>query len=464
MYKYENTYCNPIPLPNYPLGRCCVQGWGEYKRDYRETADPTVIYEDGVWYLYPSCGMVYWSEDFIHWKHKEMEPYDIGYAPTVVKHNGKFLLSACGAQLYEADSPTGPFHPLGAFRTMDGTELYVDDPMLFSDEDGRLYLYSGCGGEIRGAELDPKEPTRLITPHSLMFGMNTAEHKWERMGDFNEDDSYSWIEGAWLYKRNGIYYLTYSAPGTEWVTYAMGAYKGTSPLGPWEYMESSPFLLSTNGLIRGTGHGSIVDGPMNTTWVFYTLCVCYGGRFERRIGYDLIDFDKNGDIIPRSASETPCFIPTQETQGTNNCAGLLPLTRRKPCIASSCEQGRDELYATDGSMITWWQPENSDTSPCLTVKLGAQPFELASVRVIWRDVGLSIKDGILPEPVKYKIEARNESGEWVCVLDKTDNSEDMLIDYSPLPSIRATEVRIIIASKPEKIKHGLTDFSIFGKR
>ena len=31
--------------------------------------------------------------------------------------------------------------------------------MLYSDEDERLYLYSGCGGGIKGVELDADKKT-----------------------------------------------------------------------------------------------------------------------------------------------------------------------------------------------------------------------------------------------------------------------------------------------------------------
>ena len=89
------TYCNPLPIPDYPIGRNAPDGG----RFWRELADPTVIYEDGVWYLYPSCGMVWWSEDFVTWRHKRMEPYDCGYAPTVVKHRGRFWLLAFDSNL-----------------------------------------------------------------------------------------------------------------------------------------------------------------------------------------------------------------------------------------------------------------------------------------------------------------------------------------------------------------------------
>ena len=52
------TYCNPLPVPDYPIGRHVPNEVGKFPA-WRELADPTVVYEDGVWYLYPSCGMVW---------------------------------------------------------------------------------------------------------------------------------------------------------------------------------------------------------------------------------------------------------------------------------------------------------------------------------------------------------------------------------------------------------------------
>ena len=47
------TYCNPIPVPDYPIGRHALDD-DNRGRVWRELADPTVLYESGVWYLYPS--------------------------------------------------------------------------------------------------------------------------------------------------------------------------------------------------------------------------------------------------------------------------------------------------------------------------------------------------------------------------------------------------------------------------
>ena len=326
------TYCNPLPIPDYPIGRNAPEG-GLF---WRELADPTVIYEDGVWYLYPSCGMVWWSEDFVTWRHRRMEPYDCGYAPTVVKHRGRFWLLAFGSNLFVSDSPLGPFEDVGPLRATDGSEFRAGDPMLFSDDDGRLYLYFGCGWKISGVELDAADPTRLLADPATMFEADTANHPWERMGACNTDPNYSWVEGAWMFKRGGVYYLTYAAPGTQWPTYGMGAYKSRSPLGPWEYMRTSPFLSGRAGLVTGPGHGCLVRGPGDSVWAFYTCCVCHHHIFERRIGMDRLRFGADGDILPTTATETPQFAPggaTPSTRPTAPCSpggSPRPTTPRRP--------------------------------------------------------------------------------------------------------------------------------------
>ena len=468
----EKTYCNPTPLPDYPIGRSCF--YRDKEITFRETADPSVIYEDGKWYLYSSCGMAYWTEDFIHWNHEKLEEtYDVGYAPTIVKHNGKFYMTACSAGLYVSDSPLGPFEILGQFITPEGDVYLCDDPMLFSDDDGRLYLYSGCGGGIKGVELDANNPCQLLTEPQVMFDMDPENHVWERMGDWNQDGTYSWVEGAWMYKRNGIYYLTYCGPGTEWTSYAMGAYKGPSPMGPWEYMETTPFMSNKHGLVRGPGHGCIVDGPNGTTWAFYTCIVCYACEFERRIGYDPIGFDENGNIIPTSSTENPQWAPgVVDEPYKGNAVGIVPLTQHARWEASSNAPGRDGIYAIDDSMLSWWQPAADDEAPSLTVKLSEEELYIYSMRIMWRDVGISMKRSdkegeynivdVGPGPFKYTVEARAKDGEWITVLDESTNDKDMLIDYKPIKEMYAHEVKLNIVGKPEGVEPGVINFTVFG--
>ncbi len=462
MKNYCDTYCNPISIPDYPIGRDCLDG---KHMSWREAADPTVIYENGIWYLYPSCGMVYYTDDFREWKHVRMEPYDCGYAPTVVKSRGKFLLCASVSELWESSSPTGPFKPIGKFRNTDGTVAErIFDPMLFSDDDERLYLYwcTGVSGVI-GAELDADNPIQMISEPTEFFRFDPS-HEWERCGDYNDDGGMCSMEGAWLYKKHGVYYLCYSAPGTEFISYAQGAYKGDRPLGPFTYMKSSPFTRKTSGLCRGVGHGCIVDGPCDTIWTFYTIGVWSRHHLERRIGMDPLGIDENGDLYVKNISETPQWIPGLIKNPENdNGAGLKNCTGHRSTSATSHAAGRDALYAVDGSTQTWWQPDAADTAPTLTVSLAYRGIDIKSVRIMWRDVGLDVCGGVTAGAFGYTVDAMDTDNVWHEVLAMSDNKVDMAVDYRVLEPMRARAVRLNIKGTPEGITPGVIDFTVFGE-
>jgi len=462
MNNYKNTYCNPTPLPDYPIGR--VGKNDEF--NWRETADPSVIFENGIWYLYSSCGMVYWTEDFISWNHKIMEPYDCGYAPSVTKHKGKYYLCASLSDLYVSDDPLGPFVSLGEFVLPNGEKLdRCYDPMMFSDDDGRLYLYYTTGMPlIMGVELDSDHPTKLLSDPQLMFKFNPC-HVWERIGEYNDDGSMSAMEGPWLFKKNGIYYLTYCAPATEYSSYGLGAYKGKGPLGPWDYMESSPFTQKRDGVVRGPGHGSIVEGPDNTLWVFYTTTVCYAHAMERRIGFDPVYIDEHGDLACKAVTETPQWAPgIVEDPVNEGDTGLICVTGRRRPVASSSSPGRDALYATDEDLMSWWEPADGDEKPTLTIPLAYFGVNCCALRIIWRDVGLSLAHGALPGPIRYTLELRDTylGNDWTVVVDRSESSEDLIVDYRTFDTIRANEARLTVIGAPKGIKPGVMNISIFG--
>ena len=57
-----------------------------------------------------------------------------------------------------------------------------------------------------------------------------------------------YIEGAWMNKFNGKYYLQYACPGTQYNIYADGVYVGDSPLGPFTLAKI--ILIPTTGRIH----------------------------------------------------------------------------------------------------------------------------------------------------------------------------------------------------------------------
>ena len=472
MNKFDKTFINPISLIDYPFGLRLDRGAvdRDHRIEYREFADVSALWDDNKWYLYGSAGMVFWSEDYKTWHHAPTTLGDdeIG-APTIVKHNNKYYALANGSKVYEALSPLGPFNSIGYLKYIDGKEFTVADPMYFSDDDGRLYLYYGCGSGIRVAEIDANNPTQLITEPLLLFKDEAVDHEWERMGANNENATYSWVEGAWMFKRNDTYYLTYCAPNTEYPTYAMGAYKGTSPMGPYEYMQTSPFLTNRYSTFKGSGHGSVAVGPNNTVWAFYTGCIGYANFVERFIGMQPIGFDQNGDIIPTVVDSTPQWLPgVKENPHIDNNAGLVSFTAFKMRYEASSEApGRDGIYALDENALSWWQPLADDKAPTLTVPTvdygGESNNKIYAARIAWRYIGMDIMGGKFPGPVKYKIEALTPEGEWVCVLDKTDNDIDLYFDYQTLDATYANAVRLTITERPKDLEVGVMDFTVYGK-
>ena len=174
-----STFCNPLPIPDYPIGRVArtvtngepsggADLWLlEQKEQFRELADPTALWDDGKWYLYPSVDMAWVSADNgATWQHHPLNIRDVGYAPTVVKHRGKFLLMSSDSALYSSDSALGPFAEVGRIQVprVAGMPGFTD-PMLFSDDDGRLFFYWGCtqSGGIWGVELNATNLTSVLT-------------------------------------------------------------------------------------------------------------------------------------------------------------------------------------------------------------------------------------------------------------------------------------------------------------
>src|SRR5690606_31655207 len=65
------------------------------------------------------------------------------------------------------------------------------DPCVFVDDDGRAYMYYGGGSQCAGGELADD----MMSIKGEMVPMEGIE-------DFHE--------AAWVFKRNGLYYLTYA--------------------------------------------------------------------------------------------------------------------------------------------------------------------------------------------------------------------------------------------------------------
>lgn len=77
---------------------------------------------------------------------------------------------------------------------------------------------------------------------------NSVKYGIESNGDRNEMNKDGYNEGATMTKYKGLYYLQYSTPGTQFITYADAVYVSENPLGPFTYMEDNPYSIKPGGL------------------------------------------------------------------------------------------------------------------------------------------------------------------------------------------------------------------------
>ncbi|MDR1117421.1 MAG: family 43 glycosylhydrolase [Oscillospiraceae bacterium] len=512
----HDTYCNPIVLPDYPnlqslretsaeltpeemmanrpdpwgrkgktvysesifhgettqtnnmMSAIFAPGYGcQSENDIRATADPSPYFFEGKWYLYPTCGVIYSSDDLVNWTpHHEPTwmPISAPMAPTVEECRGKYYATANGVPLHVADSPIGPWTRLGEWTLEDGREFSCADPMIFADDDGRLYLYFGLGSAIFGAELDPAQPNRVITFPKKLIAFN-GRYPWERYGSSNEDWSMGFVEGSWMVKNGNTYYLLYSCSGTEYYSYAMGCYVCDSPLGDFKLQPNNPVSCSREGLIKGGGHGGVVKGPKDTLWIFYTIPVYIDSAMERRIAMDPAGFDKDGNFFSQTGCAVPQWKPgVLERPELGNATELVPLTIFKPTKVSSYKDGHRSLNAIDEALHTWWQPAPGDEAPELAVAFMGR-YIASAVRILWKDIGLHFEKGVHPGAYQYVVEVArdNQTEEWITVVDASTNTVDLAVDYRTFDPVDCTRARIRILGAPKGVTPGLLNFTVFGE-
>lgn len=144
------------------------------------------------------------------------------------------------------------------------------DPCVFIDDDGQPYIYNGGGGKMYGGKLKKDDWTKLDGAMTAMTGMI----------DFHE--------GAWVHKRNGVYYLSYADnnPGANRLRYATS----NSPLGPWIY--EGIYLQPTT---CDTSHGSIVEYK-GQWYAFYHTSDVSGQGNLRSVCVDKLYYNSDGTI------------------------------------------------------------------------------------------------------------------------------------------------------------------------
>ena len=117
----------------------------------------------------------------------------------------------------QADGPHGLFNGNTALPPAKGTADVRKEQGLDLATTYAQFNFSHLAGilaEEHAIFLSDETLRRWLRPLGRGRSLQPDRFPWQRLGDWNEQPARGWVEGAWMFKRNGTYYLTYAAAGT----------------------------------------------------------------------------------------------------------------------------------------------------------------------------------------------------------------------------------------------------------
>jgi xylan 1,4-beta-xylosidase len=464
------TYCNPInidygytPIPNF-------SEWGKH----RATADPAMVTYKGDYYLFSTNQWGYWwSSDMLHWNfvsRKFLKPwhhvYDELCAPAVWVMGDTMLVFG---STYSANFPIWmSTNPKGNEwkEAVDSFEIGGWDPDFFPDDDGRLYMYNGSSNKfpLYGVEINRKT-FQPIGTRKEMYLLEDYRYGWQRFGEYLDNTFLDpFIEGAWMTKHNGKYYLQYGAPGTEFSGYADGVVVGDNPLGPFT-PQSDPLSYKPGGFARGAGHGSTYQDKWNNYWHISTIVIAVKNNFERRLGIWPAGFDKDDVMYCNTAfGDYPHYLPSGNTAAQNaspaggGFTGWMLLNYKKPVLVSSTLGAYYANNAVDESIKTYWSAATGDKGEWIQTDLGnISAVNALQVNYADQDAAFLGKQTTIYH--QYKLYYSVDGKKWNMLIDKSNNKTDVPHDYIELAN--PVQARFI---KLENIHMPTGKFAISGLR
>ena len=303
--------------------------------------DGMIALFNGTYYLYgtayncgftwqttgtPFCGFkVYSSTDLVHWTDRGLLFDPTGsvwqtrcngstygcFRPHVIydASTGMYVLwvnvydNSVGYRVFTSSSPTGPFTEqavptLAVNNTAPAGGVNNGDETVFTDDNGTAYIvYTDwrSGGDLVVEQLNSSD----------LSGTGT----YTRLGQ-------SSTEAPSLFKRNGVYYLTYSDPNCGYCSGTGTSYRtASSPLGPW----SASTNITTNSC---GGQPSFVSAIPTTTGTAYLYAsdLWDGAHNEALANYYWapLSFGSDGSISPLSCQDSFSLDLATGSAGSQN--------------------------------------------------------------------------------------------------------------------------------------------------
>lgn len=510
--------CNPLNVPyRYQFNKPNVQGMPENTRIQvaREAADPSMIQFQGKYYIFASMTLSVWvSEDLAHWESYRLPDYLplYDYAPDA-RVIGEYVYFCASNKEKVCDFYRTKDVINGPYEKIDGSFPFWD-PNLFVDDDGRIYFYWGCASmtPVYGMELDPLTMTPLSEKKELIWG-NAWEKGYERNGQDHCDppcpeeelesryqsflkyieadetqitkemrqqiyghvSKKPFIEGAWMNKYKGKYYLQYACPGTEYNIYCDGVYVSDFPLGPFELARNNPYSYKPGGFLPGAGHGSTMWDCNGNLWHTSTMSIGINHMFERRVGLWPAGFDADGELFCNQRyGDWPLKIEQGKMNPWKNPDWYL-ISYQKKMTASTAMEGKGPENAVDEDVHTWWRAGTAEPGQWLQMDL-EKPYDVHAVQINFADDIITVPPSgeIIGGSQARYIEENDQITSWILegsldgmnyfvIADKLKTQTDLPHDLIVIEKgMQIRYLKLTILQIPYDQKPCISGFRVFG--
>lgn len=275
-------------------------------------ADPEGIVFGKTYWIYPTYSAPYGkqvffdafsSPDLVHWtKHEHiLDTANVTWAkravwaPSIIEKDGRYFLffgandiqndnEYGGIGVAVADSPSGPFKDYLGKPLIDKFHNGAQpiDQFIYKDGDQYYLIYGGW------------QHCNIVKLRSDFTGFIPFDDG----TIFKEITPEKYVEGPFMFKRNGKYYFMWSEGGWTGPDYSVAYAIADSPFGPFKRVDK---ILEQNAAIAtGAGHHSVIKHPKKDTYyiVYHRRPLDQTDRNARVVCIDTLEFDANGLIKP----------------------------------------------------------------------------------------------------------------------------------------------------------------------
>ena len=276
-------------------------------------ADPEgIIYDDTYW-IFPTWSKPFHeqvffdcfsSKDLVTWtKHPNIiDTVEVKWAtnamwaPSVISKDGKYYFffganniqkngQPGGIGVAVADKPEGPYKDLIGKPLIDTIVNHAQpiDQFVYRENDSTYYMYYGGWGHCNMVKLSNDFKSIVPFEDGTMFKEVTPKN---------------YVEGPFMFKKDGKYYFMWSEGGWTGPNYSVAYAIADSPFGPFE--REAKILQQDSTVARGAGHHSVIIKPETDEYyiVYHRRPLGETNGNYRVTCIDKMTFDEKGFINP----------------------------------------------------------------------------------------------------------------------------------------------------------------------